>query len=78
MQEYKQEQISTNSKLKKKKKMITAPKTENLDKIESILSEDWKDAYDRLPRDSKRNAWRIIIKQITVRKDRSISYTING
>lgn len=78
LEEYKQDQISMNAKLEELEKMITAPKTENLDKIESILSEDWKDAYERLPRDSKRNAWRIIIKQITVRKDRSISYTING
>ena len=78
LEEYKQDQISMNAKLEELEKMITAPKTENLDKIESILSEDWEDAYERLNRDSKRNAWRIIIKQITVRKDRSISYTING
>lgn len=78
LEEYKQDQASMVEKLKELELVVEVPKIDNLEKIEAILTEDWKDAYERLPRESKRNAWRIVIKQITVNKDRSIEYTINA
>ena len=49
--------------------------TENLS--EEMLKEDWKEIYEHLSREEKRNAWRILIEEVTIHPDRSISYTLN-
>lgn len=77
LEEYKIDQSTMNAQIEELEKTISAPKTDNLEKIEEVLTEDWKESYENLPRASKRNAWRIIIKQIKVDPDRSISYTLN-
>ena len=63
--------------VEKLEKSIDIPKTENIEKIESLLEEDWKESYEHLSREEKRNAWRILIRKITGNQDRSISYTLN-
>ena len=63
--------------IEKLEKSIVVPKTENIEKIEEMLKEDWKESYDHLSREEKRNAWRILIGKITINTDRSISYTLN-
>lgn len=78
LEEYKIDQATMNAQIEELEKTISAPKTDNLEKIEEILTEDWKEAYENISRDSKRNAWRIIIKQIKINPDRSISYTLNA
>lgn len=77
LEEYKIDQETMNAQIEELEKTISAPKTDNLEKIEEVLTEDWKEAYENISRDSKRNAWRIIIKQIKINPDRSISYTLN-
>ena len=64
-------------KIKKIEKSIAMPKTDNIEKIELLLAEDWNESYEHLSREEKRNAWRILIGKITVNPDRSISYTLN-
>lgn len=78
LEEYKIDQATMNAQIEELEKTISAPKTDNLEKIEEVLTEDWKEAYENISRDSKRNAWRIIIKQIKINPDRSISYTLNA
>ena len=63
--------------VEKLEKSIIVQKTDNIEKIESLLAEDWNESYDHLSREEKRNAWRILIGNITVNPDRSISYTLN-
>ena len=77
LEEYKHDQASMTEEVEKLEKSIAMPKTDNIEKIESILEEDWKESYDHLSREEKRNAWRILISQIIINPDRSISYTLN-
>ena len=63
--------------IEKLEKSIDIPKTDNIEKIESLLEEDWKESYEHLTREEKRNAWRILISQIIINPDRSINYTLN-
>ena len=49
-------------------------KEPNYEKIEAILTQDWKEAYQQLDRPSKRDFWRILIKEIRIFPDRSIDY----
>ena len=77
LEEYKHDQASMTEEVEKLEKSIAMPKTDNIEKIESLLAEDWNESYDHLSRAEKRNAWRILIGKITVNTDRSISYTLN-
>ena len=77
MEEYKHDQASMTEEVEKLEKSISVPKTDNIEKIESLLEEDWNESYEHLSREEKRNAWRILIGKITVNTDRSISYTLN-
>ena len=77
LEEYKHDQASMTEEIEKLEKSIAMPKTDNIEKIESILEEDWKESYDHLSREEKRNAWRILIEEVTIHPDRSISYTLN-
>ena len=63
--------------VEKLEKSIAMPKTDNIEKIESLLEEDWNESYDHLSREEKRNAWRILVSEIIINTDRSISYTLN-
>lgn len=78
LDEYKQDQESMKAKLAELEKVEVVPKTDNLDKIGEILSQDWKSIYEQLPRAEKRNFWRILISAITVQNDRSIDYILNA
>ena len=77
LEEYKHDQASMTEEVEKLEKSIDMPKTDNIEKIESLLAEDWNESYEHLSREEKRNAWRILIGKITVNTDRSISYTLN-
>lgn len=77
LEEYKHDQASMTEEIEKLEKSIAMPKTDNIKKIESLLEEDWKESYDHLNREEKRNACRILIGKITINPDRSISYTLN-
>ncbi|MGN0246822.1 MAG: recombinase family protein [Lachnospiraceae bacterium] len=78
LEEYKADQASMTAKIEELEKTMTIPKAENIEKIESFLSEDWQERYENLPKAAKRNAWRILINEVKIGKDRSISYTINA
>ena len=77
MEEYKHDQASMTEELEKLEKSIIVPKTDNIEKIEEMLKEGWKESYEHLGRAEKRNAWRILVREIIVNPDRSISYTLN-
>lgn len=78
LEEYKVDQAAMTSQIDELEKSVIAPKIDNIEKIEAILAEDWSESYENLSRSAKRNAWRIIIKQVIVNPDRSISYTLNA
>ena len=78
LEEYKIDQQNMTSQIEELEKTVCVPNFDNIEKIEEILSEGWKESYDSLQRAEKRNAWRIIIKQVKVNPDRSISYTLNA
>ena len=63
--------------IEKLEKSMEMPKTDNIEKIELLLAEDWNESYEHLSREEKRNAWRILISQIIINPDRSINYTLN-
>ena len=48
----------------------------DFEKIESSLKAGWKDAYKELDKTSKREFWRIIVKEIRIFPDRSIDYDL--
>ena len=77
LEEYKQDQAYMTEEVEKLEKSIIVPKPDNIEKIEELLKEGWKESYDNLGRDEKRNAWRILVREIIVNPDRSISYTLN-
>lgn len=78
LEEYKTDQQNMSSQIEELEKTVSVPSFYNIEKIEEILSENWSESYENLQRAEKRNAWRIIIKQIKINPDRSISYTLNA
>lgn len=48
----------------------------DFEKIDSSLKAGWKDAYKELDKTSKREFWRIIVKEIRIFPDRSIDYDL--
>ena len=77
LEEYKHDQASMTEEIEKLEKSIVVPKTDNIEKIELLLAEDWNESYEHLSREEKRNAWRILVSKIIINPDRSISYTLN-
>ena len=77
LEEYKHDQAYMTEEVEKLEKSIIVPKPDNIEKIEELLKEGWKESYDNLGRAEKRNAWRILVREIIVNPDRSISYTLN-
>lgn len=79
LEEYKSDHAAMTAEAAALEKTIVAPQTlkANIEAIETIMAEGWKEDYGHLPRDQKRNAWRIIVREITVNPDRSITYTLN-
>ena len=77
LEEYKHDQASMTEEIEKLEKSIVVPKTDNIEKIELLLTEDWNESYEHLSREEKRNAWRILVSKIIINPDRSISYTLN-
>jgi len=54
-----------------------AKKTPKLDKVEKILSGDWRNIYAELSREEKREFWRVIVKEIRWFPDRHLEFDIN-
>ena len=46
-------------------------------KIEALLAEHWQDKYSALDRTSRRDFWRVLIKEIRIYPDRSIDYDLD-
>lgn len=74
MDEYKADRENLTQKLELLENEGRPAEFVNIEKIESILSEDWKDSYFNLDRASQRDFWKTIIKEIRFYKDRHIDY----
>lgn len=77
LEEYKADQKSMTERiayLTEQEKPLKAP---DFSRIDSILVEDWKESYESLDRASKRNFWRILIKEIRIFPDRRIEYDLD-
>ena len=52
-------------------------KVPDFSKIEELLKEGWKEMYQDISREDKRDFWRAILKEIRVHPDRHISFILN-
>ena len=77
LDEYKTDQASMNARLADLLEREKPMKEPDFDKIDSALTQDWKEAYQALDRPNKRDFWRILIKEIRVFPDRSIDYDLD-
>lgn len=59
--------------LSEKEKPVKKP---DFSKADTLLGQGWQDAYEQLDRASRRDFWRILIKEIRIYPDRRIEYDL--
>lgn len=76
LDEFKSDQAAMNARLADLVEREKPVKEPDFEKIDSVLTQDWREAYQALDRPSKRDFWRILIKEIRIYPDRSIDYDL--
>lgn len=56
---------------------VESEKAPDFSILDSVFTADWKPLYIAMKQEKKRDFWRLIIKKITIYKDRRIEYDIN-
>lgn len=77
LDEFKSDQKEMNTRLSFLIEQERPLKKPNFEKIDAILTESWKDAYNDLDQGNKRDFWRVLIKEIRIFPDRSIDYDLS-
>ena len=77
LEEYKKDHAEICAAIAAMEEKQNAKKTPKLDKVEKILSGDWRSIYAELSREEKREFWRVIVKEIRWFPDRHLEFDIN-
>ena len=77
IEEYKADRVAFEEKLEELRKRERPLEKPNLEKLEEVLEESWRESYDAIDAESKKKFWRILIKEIRVYPDRRIAFDLN-
>lgn len=77
MEEYKKDHAAITEKLEELIRQDKPVPKENFQKLEGVFQSGWKDDYDSINKEEKREFWRILIKEIRIYPDRSIDFDLN-
>lgn len=77
LEELKADRESLLAKISDLEKAALPEQKQDFESIDRVLIENWKESYDGLNREEKREFWRIIIKEIKIYPDRHIEYSLN-
>lgn len=76
LEEYRKDQESLKARLEDLTEEAKPMKTPDFGRVEALLVQGWQSAYEELDRPSRRDFWRILIKEIRIFPDRSIDYDL--
>lgn len=76
LEEYRRDQEPLKARLEELAEQAKPMKTPDFGRVEALLSQGWQSAYEDLDRPSRRDFWRILIKEIRIFPDRSIDYDL--
>lgn len=76
LEEYRKDQEPLKARLEALMEEGKPVKMPDFGRIEGLLAQGWQDVYDGLERPSRRDFWRILIKEIRIFPDRSIAYDL--
>ena len=77
LEEFKADQAALKARLAELVEQARPVRVPNLEKAEMILYQGWQAAYENLDRASRRDFWRLLIKEIRIFPDRSVSYDLS-
>lgn len=76
LEEYRRDQAPLKARLEELEEQAKPIQTPDFGRVESLLSQDWQSAYEDLDRASRRDFWRILIKDIRIFPDRRVEYDL--
>lgn len=77
IEEYRRDQEPLKARLEELSEQAKPMEAPNFGRVEALLSQGWQSAYEDLDRASRRDFWRILIKEIRIFPDRSIDYDLS-
>ena len=77
MEEYRKAHTPLTAKLEALTAQDRPSRKPDLKKLEAILAKRWKEDYEGVSREEKREFWRMVIKEIRVYPDRRIEFDLN-
>ena len=77
LEELKTDREALLAKISDLEKAALPEQKQDFESIDRVLTENWKESYDGLNREEKREFWRIIVKEIKIYPDRHIEYSLN-
>lgn len=76
LEEFRRDQEPLKARLETLTEEAKPVKLPNFERAEALLAQDWKIAYKNLDRPSRRDFWRILLKEIRIFPDRSVVYDL--
>lgn len=76
LEEYRRDQEPLKVRLEELTEQAKPMKTPDFERLEGLLAQGWQAVYKDLDRPSRRDFWRILIKEIRIFPDRSIDYDL--
>lgn len=76
LDEYKRDFEEFNAKIEDLEQRQSAAPAPDFSQLDQLLSGNWREVYQDLPKDKKRDFWRIIMKEIRLYGDRHVEYDL--
>ena len=77
IEEYRADQIAMTERLEELLALERPQRSPDFNKIEKVISAGWRDLYQSVSKESKREFWHLIIKQIRIYPDRHIEFDLD-
>lgn len=77
MSEYQADYMSLTAQLEELRQKEQPTKKVNLEALEALLSDGWREAYEEVDREAKQKFWRILIREIRIYPDRHVDFDLN-
>lgn len=77
LEEYKSDQQAMTALIEKLEKQDLPGKKPDFEKIEMLLSSGWREIYQGVSKERKREFWRLVLKEIRIYPDRHVEFDLN-
>ena len=77
MEEFRKDHAALSERLEDLLKKDRPPDVQRFQRLEEVWHSSWKNDYDVIPAEEKREFWRILIKEIRIYPDRRMDFTLN-